>query len=181
MTSARLPGVLCRAARGRLQNPDGGRRPGAGPGASTLEAPQGGPDNDDSSRSHHRAREGQKSASAQFFAEIFGLAVKPGDGYFAQVQVNESLTFDFADEPEPWGGPGFDPRIGQSHHYAFHVSDAEFDSVLSRVKARGIPYGSGPHHHTDGQIYTRRGGRGFYFEDPYDHLLEVMTMPETGS
>src|SRR2546428_12422673 len=50
-----------------------------------------------------------KIASARFFAEIFGLTVKPGQGYFAQVQVKESLTFDFADEPEPWGGPGFDP------------------------------------------------------------------------
>lgn len=37
------------------------------------------------------------------------------------------------------------------------------------------------HHHTDGQLYTRRGGRGFYFEDPNGHLLEVMTVPETGS
>src|SRR5438034_269847 len=45
-----------------------------------------------------------KMASAEFFAEIFGLTAKPG--YFAQVQVNESLTLDFADEPEPWGGPG---------------------------------------------------------------------------
>ena len=122
-----------------------------------------------------------KVASAEFFAEIFGLTVKPGPGYFAQVQVNESLTFDFADEPEAWGGPGFDPRTGQSLHYAFHVSDAEFEAIFSRVKARGIPYGSGPFHHTDGQINTRRGGRGFYFEDPNGHVLEVMTVPETGS
>jgi len=71
-----------------------------------------------------------KVASADFFAEIFGLTVKPGPGHFAQVQVNESLTFDFADEPEPWGGPGFDPRTGQSHHYAFHVSAAEFEAML---------------------------------------------------
>jgi len=112
-----------------------------------------------------------KIASAGFFAEIFGLTVKPGQGYFAQVQVNESLTFDFGDEPEPWGG----------HHYAFHVSEAEFDAIFGRVRAKGIPYGSGPHSHTDGQINTRRGGRGFYFEDPYGHLLEVMTVPETGS
>ena len=122
-----------------------------------------------------------KIASARFFAEIFGLTVKPGQGHFAQVQVNESLTFDFGDEPEPWGGPGFDPRTGQSHHYAFHVSEAEFEAIFTRVKAKGIPYGSGPHSHTDGQINTRRGGRGFYFEDPYGHLLEVMTVPETGS
>src|SRR6266513_2131666 len=101
-----------------------------------------------------------KIASAGFFAEIFGLTVKPGQGYFAQVQVNDSLTFDFADEPEPWGGPGFDPRTGQSHHYAFHVSDAEFDAIFTRVKAKGIPYGSAPHSHTDAQINTRRDGRG---------------------
>ena len=129
-----------------------------------------------------------KTASAEFFAEIFGLTVKPGPGYFkrgpgyfAQVQVNESLTFDFADEPEPWGGPGFDPRTAQSQHYAFHVSEAEFEAIFSRVKAKGIPYGGEPYSHTDGQINTRRGGRGFYFEDPYGHLLEVMTVPETGS
>jgi catechol 2,3-dioxygenase-like lactoylglutathione lyase family enzyme len=122
-----------------------------------------------------------KIASAEFFAEIFGLTVKPGPSYFAQVQVNDKLTFDFADEPEPWGGPGFDPRVGRSHHYAFHVADAEFDAIFGRVKGKGIPYGSGPDSHTNGRIYTRRGGRGFYFEDPYGHLLEVMTVPETGS
>ena len=111
-----------------------------------------------------------KLASAKFFAEIFGLNVKSGDGYFAQVQVNDSLTFDFADETEP-----------QSHHYAFHISEAEFEAIYEQVKSKGLPYGSGPHNHTDGKIYTRRGGRGFYFEDPNGHLLEVMTVPETSS
>src|SRR5574341_319543 len=109
-----------------------------------------------------------KVASAEFFAEIFGLKVKLG--HFAQVQINESLTFDFTDEPEPW-----------RKHYAFHVSDAEFEGIFERVKAKGLAYGSGPFNHTDGQLYTRRGGRGFYFEDPNGHLLEVMTVPETGS
>ena len=111
-----------------------------------------------------------KLAAAKFFAEIFGLNVKAGEGYFAQVQVNDSLTFDFADEPEP-----------QSHHYAFHISDAEFEAIYERVKAKGLPYGSEPYNHADGRIYTRRGGRGFYFEDPNGHLLEVMTVRETGS
>ena len=111
-----------------------------------------------------------KVASAEFFADIFGLTVKPGEGYFAQVQINDSLTFDFADQPEP-----------RSHHYAFHISEAEFEEIFGRVKAKGLHYGSAPYNHTDGQIYTRRGGRGFYFEDPNGHLLEVMTVPETGS
>ena len=61
------------------------------------------------------------------------------------------------------------------------VSEAEFEAILGRVQAKGIPYGSGPYTHSDGQLYTRRRGRGFYFEDPYGHLLEVMTVPETGS
>jgi catechol 2,3-dioxygenase-like lactoylglutathione lyase family enzyme len=119
-----------------------------------------------------------KLASAQFFAEIFGLTVKPG--YFAQVQINESLTFDFVDEHRPEGERIFNPTPIQGHHYAFYVSDAEFDAILSRVKATGLRYGSGPLSHTDGKVNRRRGGRGFYFEDPNGHLLEVMTVPETG-
>ena len=118
-------------------------------------------------------------ASAQFFAEIFGLTVEPDVGHFAKVQVNDSLTLAFADASEDWGGRGFDPAKGGSQHYAFHISDTEFDAIFARVKARDIPYGSGPFSHSDGKINTRRGGRGFYFEDPNGHLLEVMTVPET--
>ena len=102
--------------------------------------------------------------------------MKPGDGYFIQVQINDSLTFDFADSEDY-----DDPETGQSHHYAFHISEGEFDEILARVKEKGILYGSGPFDAKDGQINTRRGGRGFYFEDPNGHLLEVMTKPETGS
>ncbi len=121
-----------------------------------------------------------KVASAEFFAEIFGLTVEPGEGFFKQVQVNEHLTFDFADAPDPWGTRGFDPKTAESHHYAFHVSDAEFDAIFGRIMAKGLAYGSGPRSHDDGQINTRRGGRGLYFEDPNGHLLEIMTTPETG-
>jgi catechol 2,3-dioxygenase-like lactoylglutathione lyase family enzyme len=120
-----------------------------------------------------------KVASARFFAEIFDLAVKVG--HFAEVQINDNLTFAFADRPEVWGGAGFDPAARESHHYAFHVSDAEFDGIFGRVVAKGLPYGSGPFSHTDGKLNSRRGGRGFYFEDPNGHLLEVMTVPESGS
>ncbi len=117
-----------------------------------------------------------KKAAATFFAEIFGLTVKPGEGYFTQVQINESLTFDFADDPERKQGASVD-----GHHYAFHVSEAEFDAIFKRVKEKELAYGSEPYAHTNGQIYSRRGGRGFYFQDPDGHLLEVMTVRETGS
>jgi catechol 2,3-dioxygenase-like lactoylglutathione lyase family enzyme len=112
-----------------------------------------------------------KKASARFFADIFGLTVTPGPGYFAQVRINETLTFDFADEPHPPEGL----------HYAFHITDAEFDAILGRVKAAGIPFGSEPDSPANGRLNRRRGGRGFYFEDPSGHLLEVMTVRETGS
>jgi catechol 2,3-dioxygenase-like lactoylglutathione lyase family enzyme len=115
-----------------------------------------------------------KAAAAAFFAEIFGLKVTPGQGYFTQVRVNDALTLDFSDDAGGVGG-------GFGHHYAFHVSDAEFDAILGRVKAKGVPYGSGPDSHTDGRIYHRRGGRGLYFEDLSGHLLEIMTVPETGT
>jgi catechol 2,3-dioxygenase-like lactoylglutathione lyase family enzyme len=115
-----------------------------------------------------------KITSAMFFAEILGLTVKLGQSDFAQVQINEKLIFDFADKAR------FDPKV-QGHHYAFHVSDAEFQAILDKVKAKGLLFGSEPSNRTDGQLYSGRGRRGFYFEDPNGHLLEVMTVPETRS
>ena len=114
-----------------------------------------------------------KDASAEFFAGIFGLTVK-ADGYFTQVRVNEHLTLDFSDDLD-------EGEEIASHHYAFHVSDAEYEAILARVKARGLAYGSEPDEPANGRVNRRRGGRGFYFEDPAGHLLEVMTVPETGS
>ena len=109
-----------------------------------------------------------KEASARFFAQVFGLRYDGVRGHFAPVRVNESLTFDF-DNRDSF----------ESHHYAFYISDEEFDAILGRVQAAGRSYGSGPSSPTDGRINTRRGGRGFYFHDLDGHLLEVMTRPES--
>jgi catechol 2,3-dioxygenase-like lactoylglutathione lyase family enzyme len=108
-----------------------------------------------------------KDASARFFAQIMGLTYEGASGHFAPVQVNDSLTFDF-DNRDSF----------ESHHYAFYISDADFDAILARVKAAGRTFGSGPRTPEDGEINTRRGGRGFYFADLDGHLLEVMTRPE---
>ncbi len=122
-----------------------------------------------------------KVAAARLFAEIFGLEMKPVTGRFAQVPVNESLTMDFADEAEDWETIPWDPHKAESHHYAFSVTDAEFDGILNRVKGRSMAYGSGPRSHHDGQISDRRGGRTIYFEVLDGHLVEVMTVPSTGA
>jgi len=67
-----------------------------------------------------------KEASARFFAEMFGLTYAGAKGHFAPVYVNDSLTFDF-DNRESF----------EKHHYAFYISDEEFDAILGRVKAAG--------------------------------------------
>jgi catechol 2,3-dioxygenase-like lactoylglutathione lyase family enzyme len=63
----------------------------------------------------------------------------------------------------------------EMHHYAFHVSDAEFDAIFERVKEGGIPFGSGLFSQEDMQINHRRGGRGVYFKEPNGHVLELLT------
>ena len=61
-----------------------------------------------------------KDAAARFFAVIFGLRVEGSGGHFAPVRVNDTLTLDFADAKGTIAG----------QHYAFHVSDPEFDAFI---------------------------------------------------
>lgn len=105
-----------------------------------------------------------KEASAQFLARILGLKYEGKFAHFAVVRVNDELTLDFDDADE------FD-----HHHYAFKVSENEFDEIFARVEAEHVTYGSGPGRLDDMQINHRRGGRGFYFRDPDGHVMEVLT------
>ena len=109
-----------------------------------------------------------KDAAARFFAEIFGLHFKGLGGLFAPVRVNDTLTLDFADAKGTIA----------SQHYAFHVSDAEFDAILQRVKVAGLAFGSEPWSLEDGKLNDWNGGRGFYYKDCDGHVIELMTMPQ---
>jgi catechol 2,3-dioxygenase-like lactoylglutathione lyase family enzyme len=108
-----------------------------------------------------------KEASAKFFAHIFGLEYRGAKGHFAPVSINGDTTLDWDDSDNFEG-----------HHYAFVVTDEQFDAIQARLVAESVAYGSGPRTPTDGQINTRRGGRGLYFPDPDGHLMEIMTVPE---
>ena len=105
-----------------------------------------------------------KVASARWFADIFGLTYEKAQGHFAPVKVNDTLTLDF-DNSDSF----------ESHHYAFHVSDEEFDAIWGHIKTAAIPFGSGPFTPDDGRLNNRLGGRGVYFKDPNGHLLELLT------
>jgi catechol 2,3-dioxygenase-like lactoylglutathione lyase family enzyme len=117
---------------------------------------------------HTIVRARDKDAAARFFAEIFGLSFESSGGPFAPVRVNDTLTLDFADAK----------GAVASQHYAFHVSDTEFDAILQGVKDAGLTYGSGPRSLEDGKLNDWGGGRGFYYKDRDGHVIELMTMPQ---
>jgi len=105
-----------------------------------------------------------KEISARFFADIFGLKYEGPNGHFAPVQVNDTLTLDF-DTADTF----------EIHHYAFHVSDPEFDAILKRVQEAGIAFGSEPWNRENRKLNSWNGGRGVYFCDPNGHILELLT------
>ena len=105
-----------------------------------------------------------KVESAKFIARMLGLEYSGTWGPFAPVKVDEHLSLDFDDRREV-----------THHHYAFLVTDQEFDDILGRVKGENVTYGSSPSSRTDGQINHEHGGRGFYFTDANGHSWEVIT------
>lgn len=107
-----------------------------------------------------------KAAAAKFFGQIFGLR-RGRTNYFAPVRVNKTLTLLFDDEGK-----------FESHHYAFHVSEREFDAIFRRIQKAKIAYGSAPWSLDDGKLNDWGGGRGVYFKDPGGHVLELMTVPQ---
>jgi catechol 2,3-dioxygenase-like lactoylglutathione lyase family enzyme len=107
-----------------------------------------------------------KRATARFFADILGLEVSPDFGPFVPVETANGVTLDFADATEV-----------PSQHYAFLVSEEEFDEIFARVKDSGTGYWADPHHRQPGESNHLYGGRGVYFEDPNGHNLEIITQP----
>ena len=108
-----------------------------------------------------------KQVSADFLAEILGLSTPAPFGPFLMVQADNEVTLDFIDS----GGEIV------SQHYAFLVSDGEFDEIFGRIRERGLSYWADPFHREPGEINTRDGGRGLYFDDPDGHNLEILTRP----
>lgn len=106
-----------------------------------------------------------QDATARFFTEVLGLAEPQRFGPFLMVQPENSVTLDVA---------AADGEI-TPQHYAFLVRDDEFDEIFGRITERGLKYWADPHHTEPDTINTRDGGRGFYFDDPNGHILEVLT------
>ncbi len=106
-------------------------------------------------------------AAADFYAEVFGLGKPTPFGPFLDLETANGVTLAILGT-----GEKFEPQ-----HYAFLVSEPEFDQIFGRVKARGLAYWADPGKREKGRINTHFGGRGVYFEDPGGHLLEIITKP----
>ncbi len=105
-----------------------------------------------------------KTASATFLSEILGLEPPRPFGPFLCVETANSVSLDYDDR-----------GVLEHHHYAFLVSEEEFDAIFARITRRGLSYWADPGHAHEGRINDH--GRGFYVEDPSGHNLEVLTRP----
>jgi len=109
-----------------------------------------------------------KRAAAEFFAGVFGLPAPKPFYDFLDVEVGNEVTLAFLDA---------DGMEIQVQHYAFLVSEKEFDQIFGRIKERGLDYWADPGRKEKGRINRHFGGRGVYFLDPSGHLLEIITRP----
>ncbi len=106
-------------------------------------------------------------ASAAFLAEVLGLGDPVPFGPFMTVATDNDVTLDFMDA---------DGEI-PSQHYAFLVTEEEFDQIFARIQERQLPFWADPGRRRSGEINHNDGGRGVYFPDPDGHLLEIITRP----
>jgi catechol 2,3-dioxygenase-like lactoylglutathione lyase family enzyme len=113
-----------------------------------------------------------KDASAVFLAEILGVPAPVKVGPFSVVQVDET-SLDYMDVEEYRGRDG---DIA-SQHYAFLVTEKEFDEIFARILERRLAHWADPYRREANQINRWDNGRGVYFDDPNGHLLEIITRP----
>jgi catechol 2,3-dioxygenase-like lactoylglutathione lyase family enzyme len=111
-----------------------------------------------------------KREAATFFAEMLGLPDPQAYGPFLVLETGNDVSLDFVDAQGPV----------HPQHYAFLVSDDEFDEVFGRIKERGLAYWADPFHRRPDEINHNDGGRGVYWTDPNGHNLEIITRPYGG-
>ncbi|GAA1506161.1 VOC family protein [Streptomyces albidochromogenes] len=109
-----------------------------------------------------------KRESAEFFTRVMGLEISAEWGPFIAVELSNGVTLDFATIPAESITP---------QHYAFLVTEEEFDGIFQRVQDAGLTYYADPHGKQPGEINRNDGGRGVYFMDPSGHALEAITRP----
>lgn len=111
-----------------------------------------------------------QNKSTNFLAEILGLPPPTRFLHFLVLKLSNGVSMDYYETTEHTG----------LAHYAFLVTEHEFDDVFGRIKTRGLNYWADPARTKAGEINTHDGGRGVYFLDPDGHVMEVITRPYGG-
>lgn len=111
-----------------------------------------------------------RDGTADFLVEILGLSPAPTFGPFRVVELSNDVSLDVVQAGEHV----------HRQHYAFLVTEEEFDQIWGRLKERGITFFADPWHRRPGEINTHDGGRGTYWADPNGHNLEIITRPYGG-
>ncbi|AWN27806.1 VOC family protein [Streptomyces sp. NEAU-S7GS2] len=106
-------------------------------------------------------------ASARFLADLLGVPEPKAFGPFAALKLDNGVALDYA---EHVAGGEFVPT-----HYAFLVTEEEFDGIFGRIQERGLSYWADPMHSKPQEINTRDCGRGVYILDPDGHNMEFLT------
>jgi catechol 2,3-dioxygenase-like lactoylglutathione lyase family enzyme len=115
-----------------------------------------------------------KKESAEFLARILGLGSPQSAGHFVTVEVANGVSLDFDNVDNNIRSVHYTKKV-QPQHYAFQVSDEEFDAIFDRVCTEQLVFYADPLRQHAGEINTRHSGRGFYFDGPEGHNLEVFT------
>ena len=109
--------------------------------------------------------------AAACLAAVLGRRGGAPTGPFLPIETGNGVTLDFMT---------VQPGTISSQHYAFAVAEEDFDAIHARVEAAGITYWADPDHNQEGAVDKRSGGaRGFYFNDPDSHNMEVLTRAVT--
>jgi hypothetical protein len=106
-------------------------------------------------------------AASREVGEVLGLPAATGYGPFAELRLDNAVSLDFMDSE------------GEIHsqHYAFLVSEEDFDLILGRLRDAGRQWWADPFKGKPNEINRGDGGRGLYWDGPDGHWLEIITRP----
>ncbi|HEX3138667.1 MAG TPA: VOC family protein [Rhizobacter sp.] len=106
-------------------------------------------------------------AAARQLAELLDVPwSETALGPFSPVFINEGLTLDFISTDEDF----------PVEHYCFRVGQKDFDAILGRIQAAGIPYRSSVRGPVDMKVSTEFGGNSIYWNEPEGHQWEILTV-----
>jgi len=108
-----------------------------------------------------------KVKSAGFLAHVLGLPEPRRFFHFLVVDLSNDVSIDYFETTEHVA----------LQHFAFLVSEEEFDAAFARIQVLAIEIWADPARSKPGEINHHDGGRGVYFKDPDGHLLELITRP----